>query len=123
MLQAVAYSAYLNYFFFPGLLGIAGCCTLGGVRVVSAGFGSFDLVPLSQYLCEVALLPHRPYFFDHLALCSRRGHVCTKSLIDTGYLGAGRTANERLGRVDCLRSSYCLAQTATTKRSRPATGP
>ncbi len=28
-MQAVAHSAYLSYFFFPSLLGIAGCCTLG----------------------------------------------------------------------------------------------
>ena len=37
MLQAFAKPAYLSRFLFYGLLGVAGCCAPGGVRVVSGG--------------------------------------------------------------------------------------
>ena len=61
-MQAFAKPAYLSGFLFYGLLDVAGRCAPGGVRVVSTGVGFFGLVPLSRYLCKVALLSHPLYF-------------------------------------------------------------
>jgi hypothetical protein len=42
-LQAIAKPAYLSRFLFCALLIVAGCCALGGVKVVSTGVGTFGL--------------------------------------------------------------------------------